>query len=122
MLVATLLGACASAGPKSPAGSSDKVTRQQISETNASSAYDVVVRLHPNWLSPPTATATGLQGRSSQVLVYVDGLRMGGPEALRTITASAVTSIEFLSPSRAAIVLRDTGSGVATSVIMVSTR
>jgi hypothetical protein len=68
-------------------------------------------------------TVSGMQsGGAPAVLVYVDGQRMGGIDALRTITTAAVMSMEFLSPTRAATVLSDMGSNATTAVIMVNTK
>lgn len=114
---------CASSGIQRSSGSPDKLTRAQIAETRAPSAYDVLTRLRPNWLNPPGMTMTGMQNsRTPQVLVYVDGIRFGGTETLRTIITSTIASMEFLSPTKAANVVRDLGTGVASAVIMVNTK
>jgi len=129
LLVATVISisltACASSGTgtSSGSGSRDKLTGADLVQTNATSAYDALTRLRPNWLRPPGLTMTGGLEKTSyaQVLVYVDGTKMGGPEALRTIPSSSVTSIEFLDPIKAQTVVRDSGTGVASYVIMVRT-
>lgn len=124
ILVALFSGplACASAPVSASSGSRDTISADQIAGTNSSSAYDAVNRLHPDWLRP-AALSTGIGGNSSQmVLVYLDGNRMGGIETLRSITASSVTSIQFLTATKAANVIRDMGTGVASPVIAVSTR
>ena len=125
-LVSISLTACASSGTgtsSSRSGSRDKLTNAELVETNATSAYDAIVRLRPTWLRPPGLTMTGGVERTSyaQVLVYLDGTKMGGPEALRTIPSASVVSIEFLDPIKAQTVVRDSGTGVASYVIMVRT-
>jgi hypothetical protein len=122
-LVSVSLAACASSsGPRTSSQSRDKLTGAELAQTNATSAYDALTRLRPNWLRPPGMTMTGLQNSGSpQVLVYVDGSNMGGIAALRTIPSASVTSIEFLDPVKAQSVVRDTGTGVASYVIMVRT-
>jgi hypothetical protein len=123
--VAILLGACASSGAtQKSSGSPDKLTSVQIMESNATSAFDVVSQLRPNWLRPPGLTMTGMQNAQyAQVMVYLDNQRMGGPEALKSITAASVASMQFLDPTRAASVVRDMGSGqAASSVIMVTSK
>ncbi|MDO8502797.1 MAG: hypothetical protein Q7S20_13245 [Gemmatimonadaceae bacterium] len=59
---------------------------------------------------------------NQQVLVYLDGLRLGGIEALRTIMTSTIVSMEYLTPTRAATVVRDMSTGPASAVIMVNTK
>jgi hypothetical protein len=125
VVLAVMLSACASSGTATTrsSGSPDKLSKAQLDESGAPSAYDAVVRLRPKWLSPPGLTMTGLQNsQTAQVVVYLDGIRMGGTDALRQINTSSVVSMEFLSPTRAATVVRDLGSGAAVSVIMVNTR
>lgn len=125
LLATLILGACASSGtsPRST-GSPDKLSRSQIVASNVTSAYDVVSQLRPNWLRPPGLTMTGMQSsQNAQVLVYLDGQPMGGPEALKGIATSSVLSMEFLTPTRAAAVVREMSiAKAASSVIMVTTK
>lgn len=132
LALVTSLGAsgCASSGTsatKAKSNSSSVLNRAEIATTNLTSAYDVVTTLRPAWLRPAGMTTTGLgvTGGSSnqkQVLVYLDGMRLGGIESLRTITTSAITSMEYLSPTQAATRVRDNGGEVASAVILVVTR
>lgn len=89
----------------------------------ATTAYDFVIRLRPNWLRP---TAPGSMGGGTMMrqvtLVYLDDTRMGSLEALRQIEPSQIRSIRYLSATRAAIVLRDTGSEPISGAIVVSTK
>lgn len=115
------LGACASTAA-GPGGSPDKLTRAEIAETGASSAYDVITRLRPAWLSPARLTMSGVRAGTQTLLVYLDGVRLGGTETLRTLSASQVISMEFLTATRAASEVRDIGTGPVGPVIMVRTR
>lgn len=127
-----LAGAACATASSTPSGRSpDKITRAEIDATSASSAYDVVTRLHPNWLNPPASALTGVMSTAQSgttnvrvplVLVYLDGVRLGATDQLRTISASIVQSMEFMSATRAATVLRDLGSASPDAVIMVSTK
>ncbi len=115
--------ACASSGATRTSGSPDKLDRAQIESVASNSAYDVVSRLRPNWLRPAGMSVSGVQnGGAPTVLVYMDGHRMGGVDALRTITTTAVTSMEFLNPTRAATVLSDMSTGAIAAVIMINTK
>jgi hypothetical protein len=128
------LGACASAGTtasKDPKASSIRITKAEIDASNASSAYDVVSQLHPDWLRPPRSAMSGAIGagqagstamRTPVVLVYLDGVRMGGIDQLRSLTAASVMSIEYADATRVASVVRDMGNVAPDAAIMVSTK
>lgn len=132
LALAASLGAfgCASTATtakQAKGNSSSMLTRAEIGTTNLTSAYDVVSTLRPAWLRPAGMTTTGLgvRGGSSsqkQVLVYLDGMRLGGLESLRTITTTGITSMEYLSATQAATRVRDNGAEVASAVILVETR
>ena len=115
------LGACASTAPR-PTGSADKLTKVEIAESGANSAYDVLTRLRPAWLSPARLTMSGARAGTQTLLVYLDGIRLGGVETLRTLSASQITSMEFLTATRAASEVRDVGTSPVGPVIMVRTR
>lgn len=116
------LGACASTTTRPPGGTPDKLTQAEIAESGASSAYDVVTRLRPAWLSPARLTMSGARAGTQTLLVYLDGVRFGGVETLRTLSASQITSMEFLTATRAASEVRDVGTSPVGPVIMVRTR
>lgn len=121
---------CASTGTTSGTAkgrSSSRLAKSEIETTNLTSAYDVVSTLRPAWLRPPGMTTTGLgvtggNSTQKQVLVYLDGMRLGGIESLRTITTSAIASMEYLSPTEATTRVRDNGAQIASALILVMTR
>jgi hypothetical protein len=94
----------------------------EINVTSASNAYDLVSRLRPHWLrAAPTGSIGG--GISGQVtLVYLDGSRMGGLDALRSITSSGILSMEWVSSTRAPIIFTDIGSEAVNGVISIKTK
>nr|MDP9179158.1 hypothetical protein [Gemmatimonadota bacterium] len=108
-----------------------RISKAEINATSASSAYDVVSQLHPDWLRPPRSSLAGTLGatktastsvRAPLVLVYLDGVRLGGIDELRSLSASSVTSIEYADSSRVAMVVRDMGNVTPDAAIMVSTK
>jgi hypothetical protein len=116
--------ACASSGtPATPRRSPDLITTAEINSTAASSAYDLVQHLRPNWLRQGNPGSMSGGSISRQVLVvYLDGNRLGGLETLRTLSATGIRSMQFLSATKAAVVLRDPGSEALAGAIMISTR
>jgi len=97
-----LFCACASAG-RSESGRGDPklITKEEILGTGEETIYEVVYRLRHEWLS-----GTGFMGPRTPV-VYRDHFRLGGVEALRTITADRVHSVQWLDPLEAAGVFPD---------------
>ena len=118
-----LTAACASAGTvgqpsaeRSLRRASDRITAEEIRATNLSNALEVVRRLHPRWLQGRGPDSLSDPGT---VVVYLDGVRMGGPEALSNISAISVTSMRFLDAGAATM---QWGTGHTQGAIMVSTR
>ncbi|MBW3552427.1 MAG: hypothetical protein KY466_02890 [Gemmatimonadetes bacterium] len=95
-----------------------------------SSAYDAVQRLRPRFLRGRTGTfgtggandplsRTSSAAEQSTVVVYLDGVRFGGIDALRRINVDGVREIRFV-PGRDATTKYGTNHGGG--VIEVSTR
>lgn len=116
--------ACASGGTHNISESSrDKVTSVEIDATPASSAYDLVNRLRPHWLRQGGTGSIGGGSIQSQVtLVYLDGSRVGTLEALRSISASGIRTMEWIPATRAAVVLTDVGSDAINGAISLRTK
>jgi hypothetical protein len=116
--------ACASGGTHNISESSrDKVTSIEIDATPASSAYDLVNRLRPQWLRQGgTGSIGGGSIQSLVTLVYLDGSRIGTLEALRSISASGIRTMEWIPATRAAVVLTDVGSDAINGAISLRTK
>ena len=118
-------GACASsgAGPKVSESSRDKVTSMEIASTPAASVYDLVNRLRPQWLRPggPSSMAGGTLS-TPVTLVYLDGSKLGSIEVLRSLSASGIKSMEWVSATRAAVVLTDVGNDAIAGAISLKTK
>ncbi|HEX2717921.1 MAG TPA: hypothetical protein VHM67_09600 [Gemmatimonadaceae bacterium] len=90
-------------------------------------AYDVVAGRRPDFLRSRGATVALSAGDAESTervrvlgpLVYLDGVRLGGPEHLRWIRASEVLEIRHLGAIEAAVHL---GPGHESGAIMVITR
>ncbi len=132
LLVIAVSAGCASSGtPRTPKTSSVKITRAEIDATSASSAYDVISQLHPEWLRPSKSTMSGVLGtaqtgstafRTPLVLVYLDGVRLGGIEQLRSLSSSTIRSMEFVEGTRLSSVVTDIGTVAPDAAILVSTK
>jgi hypothetical protein len=109
MIIITTAACASSAGPRAPARSSDVISAEEITQSSAANAYDLITRLRPRWLQPARTTSSigGGVVRQPVTLVYLDGSRLGGIEALRTLSLTNVRSVEWYDEQRAATRLRD---------------
>ncbi|MFN2603926.1 MAG: hypothetical protein ABR582_14385 [Gemmatimonadaceae bacterium] len=102
--------------------SSDYVTSVEIDATPVLTAYDLVNRLRPAWLrNTATGSIGGGAARNQIILVYLDGQRLGSIDALRSVSAVGIRTMQYLDAARAATVLHDVGSDpVAGAIVMTS--
>lgn len=106
--------ACGGGSQLSGGGNPDVIVQEQIQNAGSvSNAYLLVQRLHPDWLRKRGANS--LRNRSD-VVVYVEGSRRGGPEALRNIDVMNVKLIRHLDSNEATF---QYGSGHDHGVIQV---
>jgi hypothetical protein len=107
------LAACASSpGSSTRRTSPDELTAGELRESNASTAYEAITRLRPNWLRATGGTSiSGGVVRSQAILLYLDGNRLhGGLDALKTLSLGGIRSMQWLDATKAATVLSGIGS------------
>ena len=122
-LAVTILLGCSSPRTRSietKTSSPDYVTSIEIEGTTASSAYDLINRLRPRWLQPLPAGSLGAV-RSQVIVVLVDGVKIGGKEGLRSVSATGITTMRYYDAARAATVLHDVGSDPIAGAIVITT-
>lgn len=97
-----VVGACVS-GPRGESdrspGDADVITRDEIDRGQWSDAYDLVQRLRPRWLQDRGPDSFENPGH---VQVYVDGVRLGEVQLLRTLPTHAMERLEWIDPVSAA--------------------
>jgi len=116
---------CASGGAGGAGGraSPTRITRAEVDASNATNAYELISRLRPNWLrEQPTASVAGGVIRSQSILVYVNRQRQEDLDSLKSISASAIDSAEWIDASRVQTVLSDVPSGSYSGAILIKTR
>lgn len=98
LLLAAVVGGCATTPAGTPANP-DVITQEEIQKApGASTAYDVVRLLRPQFLY-----RRGVQSirepvnPSAGILVYVDGARAGGVDELKSIPADQVEEIRWIN-------------------------
>lgn len=119
--IALVIGACAPAGGTTESGvrsrsNRDVITAEEVQATNRNTVYEVVQRLHPQWLrSRGVAT---MDPGGAGIVVLLNGSRIGGISALRQIPANGVSSIEYVDGPTAT---QRWGTGFGHGAIVVST-
>jgi len=78
-------------------GPSNILEQEEIAKAHVDNAYDAVQKLRPAYLRP---RPSGMNSRSMAV-VFIDGIRRGAPEILRTVASTVVAEIRFLSAAEA---------------------
>lgn len=92
------------------------ITRAEMEQTRYASLYDAVQALRGRWLQARGPNT--LLGRPVEVQVLVDDMRMGGVDALRSLSTDNVVSISFVDPVAAG---RRWGGKYAQGTIVVAT-
>ena len=91
--VTLIVASCAGRGAStSPGVDRNLLVQDEFADRGFHTAYDVIESLRANWLSSrgPNSFTT-----PTAVQVYLDGVRMGGVETLRTIDVRPVTYIRY---------------------------
>lgn len=87
-----------------------EISTEELREAGNQSAYDVVQRVRPRWLmtrgthslsEAPRGWGVGRQvvviPGNDKIKVYLDGVRLGGVDAMRRVASDGLTSIQFLT-------------------------
>jgi len=95
----------------------------EVAESNASTAYELISRLRPNWLrGQPTASVAGGVIRSQSILVYLNRQRLEDLNALKSISIGDIDTAEWIDAARVQTVLTDVPSGPISGAIVIRTR
>ena len=84
--------------PPRQAHDRNRITAEDIAQATGANALLLVQSLHPQWLR-----ARGVDSfrRPTSVMVYQDGMQMGGAEALRRIPRESIAEIHFVDGMQA---------------------
>lgn len=120
-----LIAACAASGTRAPGqgsqpmGDPDFILREEIDESNARSAYDLVRNLRPQWLRTRGLTTLRQAAGQDGIKVYMDNARLQDLDAMRNVTLGSVEYLRFFSASEAT---QRWGGGHLNGAILISTR
>ncbi len=90
------------------------ITHEDLVSTHYHDTYDAVEALHSNWL----ITRPNSFRAQSEVLVYMDNIRLGGVAEMQNIPLTSVEYVRYFDPSEATT---RWGIGHTQGVIYVST-
>jgi hypothetical protein len=111
-----LLAACAVRQERAPVvGSGDLIPRHEIEAAHVQTVWELVERLHPQWLRKRGVHHVQNEG---DIVVYLDIARLGGPDTLRDIHVGGVSSVRFYDAAKAQYRF---GVGHTHGAILVST-
>jgi hypothetical protein len=99
-LAILVLLACGSSGAGPGRGSANVITRSELSTLDLSTAYDAVQRLRPQFLRGRGSTSIR-DPNPVLPIVYIAGVKQGGPEALHRVRVSEVEEIRYINASDA---------------------
>ncbi len=120
LLLLAAVPACASSGgPETGTmrrgGDANRLTRDDVMATHTSDAFEAIRILRPNWLRKRGAMSVM---QETDIQVYLDNVQIGGVDALRSIPANSVGSLQFLDASSAT---QRWGTGHVHGAILVTT-
>lgn len=120
LLSMVLGGLCACAGRQTGSGPSrtGAIQVDDIVSVSATNAYDIVRQLRRGWLISRGPISVS-DPRPAYPTVYMDGVEVGELDFLRSIAASDVAEIDFLSTQESNLRY---GSGHFGGIILVTTR
>jgi hypothetical protein len=116
-LAMLVLLACSSGGARTSRGSSSVITRSELNTLDLSTAYDAVQRLRPHFLRGRGSTSIRDPNPVLPV-VYIAGVKQGGPEALQRVRVSEVEEIRYIGASDATTRYGTGHTGGAIEVIL----
>jgi len=115
----TTHSAAVEVAPSAPKPHHDRnlLTAEDIAARHDPDAYGLVRALRPGWLRGARGTSSVVT--SSSVVVYRDGMRVGGPGALRDIPVESIREIRYFDAIDAT---QRWGTDHAAGAIFVTTR
>ena len=122
--IVTLGAGCATTSTTIPAMDPDVITTDQIVRSKATNAYDVIATISPKMFTAHGAATTRgnqptTEGRQAlPVVVYIDNVKVGPIQDLKTLGKLDVKEIRYLSPR---VATDRWGDGHAGGVIYVTT-
>lgn len=108
-LLSWLIAASGCAHPSAQhAANRDVITYEEIAESTATNVYRLIESVRPNWLQKRGAMTVstvedddGAALEDPEIVVYLDGSRLGSTADLETVSTAEITSIRWLNAREA---------------------
>jgi len=97
-LVVALWGCAHSSQVDEPRAQTNVLTREEIATAPVTNAYEVIDRLRPRFLRPH---ATGGRPPTAYAVVFIDGVRRGPLDVLRSVATNSIQEIRYLTAADA---------------------
>jgi hypothetical protein len=100
---------------------SNVITEEEITKSQATTAFDAVRRLRPAWFQQRgiAGTSEATADEAMGLVVYVDGIRRGGRDELQEIDAGTIKEMRLLNATDATTKY---GTGHTRGAIEVTTK
>ena len=108
---------CAPNGISGSRGARTVILQEEILDSGARNAFDLVQIRRPQWLRVRGNQSIGNPTEETPT-VYFNNTRMGGSDALRSISLASIQSVRFLSAAQATL---RWGVGNSHGAIVIST-
>jgi hypothetical protein len=119
-LLVMAVSSCASTGASpSPLGDPDVITRGEIEESTAATAYDLVLNERPQWLRTRGLSTLAQAAGQEDIVVYFNNARLGFRDAMRRVSLGAVQYLQFFDAREATY---RWGAGHLHGAILISTQ
>lgn len=116
LLCCSVLSACVTGGGPRTIGNPNELTYEELLRSETRNAYEAVEKLRPRWLRPGPDRSLRLE---TVILVYMDGVRLGGTDALLTVPLEGIQRMHVLGAVEAGY-LPGLGSQHVERVIMLT--
>ena len=122
LVASAIASGCASTRAIRPDGTRlDRLSREQIMESQALNLFEAVQRLRPRWLDVRGGTRSFTM--DTEIVVYQNDMLLGGVDNLRQMSPELAVEIRWVDGALAAATLPGLGSGRHISgAIVVRTR
>lgn len=117
-VVLVLFAGCATGGERTGSRNLDAIPRDEIEQSAARNAYDLIRQVRPAWLRT-RGTTSFVRSGGDPAVVYIGTIRHGGLDTLYGISTDAIESIQFIPATSATTRF---GIGHAGGVIQITLR
>jgi hypothetical protein len=119
LLLGPLAGCAAGSAPGAGSRDQDIITAEEIAESRAQTALDLIQQLRPRWAVRSRGERTFVESAYDYPRVVVDDLPPREFDSLREIPKEVLVEIRFLNPREATLLY---GTGHTQGVIRVTTK